>query len=368
MNFTLSTKPLVDALNLGIINSNVSKFYSKSCVVQLTATQSTLRINLEAARLVSEIMLKGKGDADGPITIFVDSLLFKQLVASLDTSTVTLEFSENSLIVHSGKSKFNLAKMADGGDLSLKRVSDNSNGVVCVFSKPDWVFVKNRQMYAIAMAFIHPIYTRVWVGEDGGVIVGDFDNGLFTYSKSNKLNTTCLLSDTIINLFNAIPEDSKLVQISDNTYQVIVTKDGFTLVSEFVPEYESDPNIGTYMADTIKAMMVVDPDNAVTVPTAAIRKLLSQADMLANSSEATIILGADSGQLYLHDNNVDGKIDIIGTSSAKFKVELKTTFLKSVIGDYPEDNITICALMQDNEPAGILVNSDNLSTMLSAVE
>lgn len=369
MNFTLSTKPLADALALGVINSNVSKFYSKSCIAQITATESSLTINLEAARIVSEIVLKGKGDEVGPVSVFVDSLLFKQLVSTFETSTVTLEFADGGLILHSGKSKFTLAKMADGEELSLKKLTNSLYVPMSVtFDKADWRFIKDRQMYAIAMAFIHPIYTRVWVGSDGGVIVGDYDNGLFTYSQKNKLNSTCLLSDTIINLFNSIPDNSKLSKVSDTKYQITVENDGFVLRAEFTPEYEDDENVGSYMSGSIISMMDTDPDSAVSVNTGVLKKFLSQADLLSTGSDATIKLGVSAGQLYLKDSNVDCNVEVAGNRDIDFSLEFKTAFLKSVIADYPDESVFIRPVYQDSEITGILVWSAELTTVLAGVD
>ena len=72
MKFTCSTKPLQSALKLGVIKSNISKFYQKSCLAKVTCSKDTLRVNLEASRIMTQLTLHGSGDEDGPVGIFVD--------------------------------------------------------------------------------------------------------------------------------------------------------------------------------------------------------------------------------------------------------------------------------------------------------
>lgn len=368
MKFQLSTKPLADALALGVVNANVSKFYSKSCLAQVTAERKSLKINLEANLIVSEIRLKGMGDEDTPVTVFVDSLLLKQLVHTFEANVTTLEFTESGLILHNGKSKFTLPKMADGDELSLKtpEIADYTAESIEI-DKSNWKFIKDYQMYAIAMAFIHPVYTKVWIGDNGDVLVGDFDNSLFTHSTANKLGTTCLLSDTIINLFNSLPDGAKLKKIG-NKYQIDVVTDGFEMLAEFTPQYEDDENVGEYNADIILGMMERPTDNYVTVSTAALHKFMNQADLLASGSEATIILGIENRQMYLKDSNVDCKIDVEGSSDLAFKVEFKTSLLKSVISNYDAEKLKVGPMYQEDEIVGIIVWSDELTTVLAGVD
>ena len=113
MVFKTNTQPLSDALALGVVNSNVSKFYLPSCVALVSANKTELRVNLEAQNLTSEIKLNGMGSDESEVSIFVDCLLFKQIVSTFDTSTIDLEFQEDGLTLYSGKSKFTLPKMID---------------------------------------------------------------------------------------------------------------------------------------------------------------------------------------------------------------------------------------------------------------
>ena len=367
MKFIVSTKPLCDGLDLGVINANVSKFYQKSCVAQVSADKHNLKINLEAASIVSEIRLKGSGDSDQLNTIFVDSLLLKQLVSTLDSSTVTLEFTEGGLILHSGKSKFTLPKVLDAVDVELKAPSTayESTNVIDI-DKADWKFIKENQMYAIAMSFIHPVYTKVWVGESCDVLVGDFDNSLFTHSKKTKLGNTCLLSDTIVNLFNSLPDGAKLIRFGDE-YIINVKTDGFEYIAQFTPDYESNENIGSYNSDIILSMMNRSTEH-VTFNAPALNKFLSQAALLSTSTEDSITLSVGDGLLKLSDNNVDCSIVVNGDIPGSYSVEFKTAMLKSVISKYGEESVCISPMKQGEDVAGVIIWNDDLTTVLAGVE
>lgn len=371
MKFQVSTKPLSDALSLGVINGNVSKFYQKSCLAQVVATRNTLTINLEASQILTELRLKGSGDADNSGIMFVDSLLFKQLVSTLESPTVTLEFVEGGLILHSGKSKFNLPKWIDVADMELKapRLPEYTSTSIPV-DKSDWRFIKDRQMFAIAMSFIHPVYTKVWVGDSGDVLVGDFDNSLFTHSKKNKLGNTCLLSDTIINLFNSIPEGASLIKV-DSSYLIQVKTDGYEYLSEFRPKYESDESEGSYNSDIILQLMEHPMTNCIKLPTAAVHKFLNQAELLSTSTEDQITFEVANKTVTLHDSNVDCKVDIAG-DTCPYTIQFKTSLLKSVISNYKDEAIMVSPMIQPDENGndtanGIVVWDEDLTTVIAGV-
>ena len=368
MKFNLSTKPLIDALNLGIVNQNVTKFYQKSCLAQITADRHTLKVNLEASNVVSELILKGSGDEDTSVTVFVDSLLLKQLVSTFEAAVTTFEFIEGGLVLHSGKSKFTLAEMIDGSELQLTPPSQASAGAEVIdIDKSDWKFIKDHQMYAIAMSFIHPVYTRVWVGESGDVLVGDFDNSLFTHSKMSKLGRTCLLSDTIVNLFNSLPEGAKLTKL-DKSYIINVKTDGFEYASEFTPQYEDDPAVGSYNSEIILSMMEKDENNSVKVNVGAINKFLNQAALLSSSSEDTIKFDVADGQVSLTDNNVDCKLPVQGNIATPYGIDFKTVLLKSVVSNFDEEEVNVAPMLQDDAVIGIILWTKKMTAVLAGVD
>lgn len=369
MKFACSTKPLIDALNLGIVNQNISKFHQKSCLAQIKADRQVLQINLEAAYVFTEIMLKGSGDSDEPATVFVDCALLKSLVSTFDgVAVTTFEFTDSGLVLHSGSSKFNLPKMVDD-DAGLELTSPGlpPEGAASIdITKDEWKFIKDYQMYAIAMSFIHPVYTRVYVGEGGDTIVGDFDNSLFTYSKKSKLGSTCLLSDTIINLFNSLPEGAKLTKLG-RSYLISVQTDGYEYASEFTPVYESDEGVGEYNADVIIEMMNHGED-AIQLNLAAVNKFMNQAALLSTSTEDTIRLIVKSNEVALVDKNVDCKIPLAKASNYEFTIDFKTSLLKSVISNFDEEEINICPLSVEGEISGVVFWTKNMTAVLGGVD
>lgn len=372
MNFTVSTKPLTDALELGVINASVSKFYQKSCLAQVRADRRLLTINLEASFVCTQLELRGSGDSDEPANIFVDNVLFKQLMGTIETATVTLEFDEGGLIIHSGKSKFTLPKVIDGVDIDLNRPAEITGQSTTIDIKlDDWKFIENHQMFAIAMSFITPVYTRVWMGQFGDVIVGDFDNSIFTHSKKSKLGRTCLLSDTIINLFNSLPEGAKLTQ-ADDSYIISLITDGYTYTAQFKTQSEEDDGVGSYNADVILGTMVKDEAAAVSVNVEAITKILKQADLLSTSAEDIIELRVHDSEVSLVDRNIDGDIPIEGVSPISYAVKFKTVNLKSVINNLDADTVKIAPMKQEVDDGEVIVGvciwSPEMEVIIGGVE
>ena len=367
MKFTLSTKPLQNAVDLGIIKENISKFNQKSCLAQITATRETLRINIEAPSIYTEISLKGSGDSDTAETIFVDCSLLRQLIDSFDKDVTSLDFVEGGIVLHSGSSKFTLPKLLDSSNLSLNRPASTSDTDSIELKSGDWKFVKDHQMFAISIWMIHPVYTKVWIGEDGKVIVGDIDNVIFTLSNKSNLGSTCLLNPTIINLFTNLPEGSKIKKI-DNSYILMVETDGYTLTSQFIPEYETDEGVGSYNSEAILGTLN-KPENYIEVDVAPVIKFLNQADIVATAQDTStsfkvegdiLTLSRGSGDLKMNVNKV-GQID-------NYLGDFKSTFFKSIFSSMDSDKIKIGPVYNEDELSGSLFWTDNLSVVLAFQE
>lgn len=370
MKFTLSTKPLVDALNLSIINGNISKFYSKSCIAQLTASKRELKINLEANCVYTEVLLRGSGDEDASVTTFVDCLLFKQLINTLDTSTVTIEYVDGGITIHSGSSKFNLPKSVqlDGQEYSLKSPSIPEAGSPSVqISKSDWKFIADYQMYAIATSFVYPIYTRIWVGEDGSVLIGDFSQQIFTSSKKSPLGKTCLIEETIVNLFNAVPDNATLSQVGKN-YLISVKTDGFEYAAEFCPLYESDEGVGSYKSEVILGAMEADESNFFAVSVPAVTKTLGQVELLADAGDDSVELSVEDKELRIKAENVDVKIPVEGECKP-FKCDFKMSLIKPLMSNIDEELVKVSPVIDESGvAAGIVAWTKTLKVMLGGQE
>lgn len=368
MKFIVNCKPLATALDIGVINSNVSLFHKKSTVIQLTADDSTLKLNIESEAIKSEITIKGKGEGE-PAKIFVGSLLMKQLVSTLQSSVVELEFTEGGLIIHSGTSKFTLPKMVDDDDIEFSRPESPESGLEeTEIDKTVWKYVQDNQMFAISMSFIHPVYTYVWASSDGHVLVGDFDNSLFTYSKNTLLPETCLLSDTIINLVDSLPEGAKIGK-ADKDYLIYFQNDSLNYVSQFSPKYEGDESIGEYNADIFLDKMA-HPDNYVQVQTGMLKQFLNQADILSSSTDDTLNLSISDGVMKVFGDNIDCTVPVNSESVEDFDLDFKVDSIRKVIVNYDADNLNLSPVFDDEsmDPAGILVWDDKLTTIVAGVD
>ena len=372
MEFTLSTKPFADALDLGVINANISKFYSKSCLAQLTATKHTLRINLEAVGIYTEVILKGSGDVDEEKTTFVDCAVLKQLVGTFDANVTQIVYTEGGIILHSGSSKFTLPSMlpdsAEGAELARPEIAD-MNAPSVTMTKSDWSFVKDHQLYALATSFALPIYTKVWLGKDGDVIVGDYDNSLFTFSNKNKLGETCLVPDTIINLLTSLPDGAQITKLGTG-YRIDVKTDGFEYSSQFFPQVEGEDGIGDYNAPIFLGLVDKDANNCIKMAVSPVSKFLSQSDLVSSSSEEAITLSYDNQEIRLSNSNGDTQIKVESTCSTPFKIDLDSSLFKSVLSNSDVDvvNITPKVDESDGSVGGIVVWSADLAVALGALE
>jgi hypothetical protein len=367
MKFTTSTKPFQNAIDLGIIKENISKFNQKSCLAQVTATRENLRINIEAPSIYTEMVLKGSGDSDEEVSVYVDCSSLRQLVDSFDKDVTTLDFVEGGIVLHSGSSKFTLPKLIDGSNLSLTRPATSNDENSIELKSGDWKFVKDHQMFAISIWMIHPVYTKVWIGADGKVIIGDIDNVIFTLSEKSNLGSTCLLNPTIINLFTNLPEGSKTKKI-DRSYLLTVDTDGYLLTSQFVPEYEDDEGVGSYNSDAILGTLV-KPEAYIEVDVAPIIKFLNQADIIATAQDTSTFFKIDGTTLSLNRGSSDLKLDVSKIGELEgYSGDFKSTFFKSIFSSVDSDKIKIGPVYNEEELSGCLFWTDNLAIVLAFQE
>lgn len=366
MKFTCNTKPIVKGLDLGIISSNVTKFYQKSCIVELNIEGDSLRVNTEASSIKSELKFVGKASGEGASHTFVDSMLFKNLLNTIDSDVIEFELKEDGLTVWSGKSKFNLPQVVSVDDIELSRpqqVDEPAEVIGIDINK--WNFIKNNQLYALAMSFVHPIYRNIWLGERGDVIAGDFDNSIFTHSDKAQLNTTCLIPDTIVNLLTTVPENSQIIQLGRN-YEVRVETDPFTYVCEFSPKYEDDPDIGDYNSEVILNLFDVASEG-ISLEVSKISKYITQAELFASNNDEVIHLAVQDNTFSLKTENVDCKLSVENPFT-DFECTFKISLLKDLLSHMDEDVIRIKPLIQSDEVSGIVAWTDNMEVVLAGVE
>lgn len=367
MKFTVSTKPLKNVTDLGIIKANISKFYYRSNIVQITATQDTLKLNIEASGIKSKMTLKGSGDEDTTVSIMVDCSVFKALLDSIENDVITLEFIEGGMYIHAGTSKFAIPQMLDVNDVQLSEPVEQYNATSSITIKPaDWQFVKDHQMYAISDSAQHPVYTNVWVGKDKDIIVGDFESSLFTYSKHGDFDSTCLFPSSLINLFTSIPEGSKVEKI-DKNYILTITTDSYSMVTEFMPKYEDDEAVGSYNSDIILGMLV-HPESFITIDIGPITKFISQTSII-NQTELDKIIEFSIADNKLTLSNKSSDYSMTVTSADNYSVKFTSDTLKSVLSNFDSDKINIAPMVREEngekKTIGCIFWTDNLTTLLA---
>ena len=357
---TVNTKPLLTALNLAVVNSNVSKYYKKSGIAQITVEPRQLKLNFEAENVISEVSIAGVSTSAETQVVMVDNLLLKQLISTFSSATIVLDVQPDALVITSGKSRFTLPRIDTDG-LTLNTPDVITSNTSLDVDKDAWRFIKDNQMYAISMSFEHPVYRKVWVSESGDTLVGDFDTCLFTHSTKSNLGYTCLLSDTIINRLNSLPEGAKMYW-NDGSYIISLITDSFKYTAQFSPRLEADE--GSYNSEIILGSLN-HPDNCFAVAAAQVNQILGQALLLSTNTEDTIWLKVSNNEMTLQDNNMKGTIDI--DFDGEFELEFKTDSLKSVISSYGDVDIRIGPSILDDEVVGIIVWDDDLTTTLAGV-
>lgn len=367
MKFITNTQPLIDACKLGIVLSNVTNFHKKSNIVQISASNNMLTINVESLRICTELTLQGHGEGE-PSSIFVSSSLFRQLVETLDNPTTELIFDETCLLIKSGRSKFTLAKVVDGNEFDLKRPKDVyfDDDSIVPFKKADWEFIRNNQMYAISMSPLHPVYMKAWFGASGDVIIGDFDISLFTHSEKSSLGNTCLLTDTVVNLFTSLPDDCKIIR-DEQDYIIRVSGDSYTYTTQLTPLYEDDEGVGSYNSDMILGIMG-HPDDYIIVELAPIAKLLSQAMLLSTDHDDVISWKVDGTELKIYNDDVDGIIPVGGSTDLHYEVMFKLDYLKKILANYSDNELSIGLITRDGDSVGIVVWNGDMTTVLAGCE
>ena len=375
MNFTVNTKALKNAIGLGIIKANISNYYFRSNVVQITATRNQLKINVQASGIKTRILLGGSGDEDSVATIIVDCSTFKSLVDSIDNDVLTIEFIPGGIYIHAGTSKFAISQILDAGDVQLEEPVDEYTATSTVTIKPaDWQFVKEHQMYAIATKDAHPVYKNAWVGTDGDVIIGDFDLSMFTYSKRGGFDTTCLLPTSLINLFTSIPEGSTVSKIGRN-YILSIDTDSYNMITEFAPKYEDDEAVGSYNS-TIILNMLKHPESFITLDVGAITKYINQTSIVSQSDLDKVFDFTVKGEeLTLSNATSSYVMQVAATAEESYTVKFNSDLIKRVLSNFDSDKINIAPMTREipngseiiKRTIGCIFWTDSLTTVLAGM-
>lgn len=370
MRFKLNVTPLKDAMNLCIISSNISKFFEKSTVIQLTAEGSNLRLNTQATSLLSEVVIKGDNEDNSTACAIVDNSLFKSLISSLDVNEVTLDFQDTVLEVKAGRSKFNVPKLLmdeDGICLDRPILEENLQDRTCSELHPSiWKYIQEHQLYAVASNQIHKVYTYVWVDSDKGVLTGDPNMSFFTYQPNSDLGSNCLISNTIVNLLAAMEEGTQLYMINDTNYLVKMNIDSFSFCSQFTVEHEDETGIGIYDSDMIFDMVLDEYQTESCVSRGKLSSNIKQAQLFASSTNSLISVESNDKGMYLVNDNVNCRIskDIGREYSCSFNL----SDLDIVVSHIDEDNMTVSPIVKEEEVFGLRFKSGDMVALVGGVE
>lgn len=364
MKFTVNTKPVIESTKLAIINANVSVFHKKSCIVYVSADTNTLKINIEAKSIRTEVTIPGHGEGE-PASIFVDSMLFKNLISTFDSDLLEFDFEENALKIISGKSEFSLPKIIDSADISFTspELPDIANEIKLV--KDDWKFISDHQEYAISVSYNTPVYTYAKFTADGKALTGDYDTGIFTKSEQTPF-IDCLLTDTVIHLFTELPDDATAYK-NDRNIIIQFVQDSYSYRSEITPTYETDEGVGNYNADMILALM--NPTDVYsTIDRNRLNKLIDQATILSSNKEDIVTIKANDDKIAITGPNLEGLFDSTHSIVNAYEGKLKLRTFKSAITHFVDDIINIAPLYADDIVNGILLFDSKLYVTIGTIE
>ena len=371
MKFNLNVKPLKDAMDLAIISGNISKFFEKSTVIELTVSDDILRLNTQATSLVSEATIKGYNEDKGVASAIVDCQLFKQLVSTIDGNEVCLDFQDNFLVVQYGKSKFNVPKLlSDEDEASLDRpaLEESLKGSLKTELHPDnWKYIQDHQLYAVAMSQIHKVYTRVWVDADKGVLTGDPNLGFFTYQPESDLSGSCLVSSTIVNLLSVLEDGSSVYSVDDSSYVVCMSCDSFDFRSQFTVEHEEQNGMGSYDSDMIFAMVLDNSNEPVKLSKSKLASTVKQAGLFASASDPLIYITASESGFKLENDNVNCVI-CKDASNLNYSIAFTVSDLETTVSHMDDDDLYMSPIVKEGEVFGVRFSSGKLIALLGGVE
>ena len=367
---TLPTSALVESTNVGILSSNITKFYPKSVILQVTVNSEGLKLNHETNGVLTQMFYPTsvEGDTDEFIG-FIDSLKFKQILNTFSATNTQVQIDDNGMTLRNGKSKFHLPFIVDVSSVQLRAPHpiEDAEGEVVELENSSWKFVHDYQLFACTKSFIQPQYVRLWVGDDSTVLTGDFQRGIFTKSYNSNLDTTCLLSTGVINVFSGFPDNTQIakVDIKGSSYTLQYVADGYTVSAECYVEFESD--LGDYNAPIILTKFIDSVDSPfVLVMTDEIKKFLSQATILSDNLDNDIRLTIRDKQMILSTSKSELTVDVVN-SDMSCEADFDLSVFKSAVAHMVDSEIYISPIYSgDSESVdGITLWDDSISIVIA---
>ena len=363
MKFIVATKPLKDALNLIVVNSNINSFNLRTGIIQLCVEDSKLRMNTESTLIFSEVHLDGEVEGDGDSFCTLDCLMLKNLISTISDIDVTLDFQDNSLDIYTKNSNFSIPKKNDEGiQLDRPEYDVSESDLIGDLEVDAWKFVKKNQAYALCALPTYKVYNFAWVSKKG-IITGDPVTGYFTFNDESSIEDSCLMSMDIINLLASFEEGSKLYK-TDGGYVVKFDLDSFTLISQFDVYHEEEDGIDSYGEDLVFDMIYDESDVSVDVDLAELLPFIKQ----------TMMISAAVSEEYLKMSYSDGKLSL-STPSTRFVIddcesegEFECTFrihhLSNVLNHMDRELVKFYPIVKEGEVYGLKVEGDHLVALI----
>lgn len=368
-----NTKPVVDALDLGVINANISVHYRLSTLLQITGTKNLITMSTAAAGVLSEMKVKGlsEGIKDSEkVTALIDAEKFKSLMGTVDTNSVEIKFIDGGIELWAGSSRYVFPACVDANDYTLPTLSKSEpDAQVIDINVNNWKSILNSQTFALATSFLMPVYNYVWVGEDGTVLTGDMDISQFTKSnKGSDLPETCLVPDTILNLLAAVPDGAQIIKLS-KMYQIHLVTDTFEYTSQFALKHESDEDVGDYNSDIILSQFEPS-NNTFDVSVSALRKAINQIGIVSNiESNTKIDVSLEKNVLRVISSEVNVPIEVkVNDNTEDWKSTFYYKHLQKTVSHFDDDTIQVSPIVRDNEVAGLLMVGEELQIIIAGVQ
>ena len=376
MKFNVNTKPLISAINYCLVKANISNANGTSLIAQITATKNELIINHSAVSILSEVVIKGHGDGEYAAVI-IDSLLLKQIIGTIKSDLVTLEFTESSIIIHAGKSVLYVSKLYDVSDDSrIPEPKKYSADSAYTINLAKWKYIKAHQLFAkpdISETTNNPVYSNVWFGSGSKCICGSVTNSLFAYSDNGDIQKPCMLTDTVVNMMVSMPDNAKITD-DDETFNVFFETDAFSYNAQITPIFESE-NTGYYSSDAILGLMKIDSNNCVKTNINDFKTILAQAELLSTSRDPEISVEVTKDYIRCKDSRVDCNIKATSnTEITPYTVRFNPAKLKAIFSACPNPEIEISpsVIMDEDtnktEITGLVIKSDDLYVVVGELE
>lgn len=368
MKFTVSTKPLINGVNLAIVDTNITRYYPKSSVVYITASDNSLIVHHDGEWVSTSIAFKGSFDGSNA-SIYVDASLFKKLVSTLTASNqVTFEFTSDCLILHSGTSKYKLQQAASTADFIpnvIESLSADELDHGTSIDASDWKFIKSNQIYIKPTNADNVLHTLVYVSDTGDALVCDLSNSLFSHSSISGIGETCMLQDTIVNVL-ASADHATLVKRDDKFIVASIT-DAYECLSSFTPVYESD-DTGNYRADLFINLIQENNDSAFLAKVPDLKKAMNQATLLSGSRPYAITCDFLNDHIDFRTDTMECQIPIVNGPSNSYTLNFNPDLLGKVVNHIPETDVNIRPTYNRDEIVGLIFECGYLTVVLGACE